>query len=98
MPLQSDPTIQYALGYSVDQNTWWKNPLTSANLTINSPFNTYLYEGLPPTPICNPGKNSILAILEPAETEFLFFRAACDGSGEHIFNTTYEGHLNSACN
>ena len=97
MPLQSDPTIQYALGYSTDQKTWWKNPLTSEDFDINSPFNTYLHFGLPPTPICNPGKSSIMAILEPANTEYLFFRAACDGSGRHLFNKTFEDHRIAAC-
>ena len=97
MPLQSDPTVQYALGYSEDQKTWWKNPLSSADLTINSPYNTYLNKGLPPTPICNPGLNSIKAILEPEVTDYLFFRAACDGSGRHIFNVLYEDHLKAAC-
>jgi len=97
MPLQSDPTIQYALSYSTDQKTWWKNPLTSEDFDINSPFNTYLHLGLPPTPICNPGKSSIMAILEPANTEYLFFRAACDGSGRHIFNKTFEDHRSAAC-
>ena len=97
MPLQSDPTIQYALSYSTDQKTWWKNPLTSEDFDINSPFNTYLHLGLPPTPICNPGKSSIMAILEPANTEYLFFRAACDGSGRHLFNITFEDHRSDAC-
>jgi UPF0755 protein len=97
MPLQSDPTIQYALGYYPDNNTWWKNPLSVADLSIDSPYNTYLHIGLPPTPICNPGRTSIMAILEPADTEYLFFRAACDGSGKHIFNMTYDDHLSAAC-
>jgi UPF0755 protein len=97
MPLQSDPTVQYALGYSEDQKTWWKNPLSSTDLGINSLYNTYLNDGLPPTPICNPGLNSINAILEPAETDYLFFRAACDGSGRHIFNVLYEDHLKAEC-
>jgi len=97
MPLQSDPTVQYALGYSEDQKTWWKNPLSSTDFAINSPHNTYLNNGLPPTPICNPGLNSINAILEPADTDYLFFRAACDGSGRHIFNVLYEDHLKAEC-
>ena len=97
MPLQSDPTVQYGLGYSEDQKTWWKNPLSSADLAINSPYNTYLNNELPPTPICNPGLKSIMAILEPADTDYLFFRAACDGSGGHTFNILYEDHLKAEC-
>lgn len=97
MPLQSDPTVQYAIGYSKDKKTWWKNPLTTSDLEINSPYNTYQNNGLPPTPICNPGLNSIRAVLEPADTNYLFFRAACDGSGRHIFNVHYEDHLKAAC-
>ena len=97
MPLQSDPTVQYSLGYSEDQKTWWKNPLSSADLLINSPYNTYLHTGLPPTPISNPGKISIMAIFEPDDSEYLFFRSACDGSGRHVFTATYEDHLKAKC-
>lgn len=97
MPLQSDPTVQYALGYSAEQGTWWKNPLTSEDLGIDSPYNTYLHQGLPPAPICNPGEASLKAVLEPAQTDFLYFRAACDGSGRHVFSLTYEDHLKAAC-
>jgi len=97
MPLQSDPTVQYAIGYSEEQKSWWKNPLSSPDLTVISPYNTYLNNGLPPTPICNPGLVSIKAVLNPADTEYLFFRAACDGSGRHIFNILYEDHLKAEC-
>ncbi|MCJ7518487.1 MAG: endolytic transglycosylase MltG, partial [Anaerolineaceae bacterium] len=97
MPLQSDPTVQYALGYIEDQKTWWKNPLTGNDLTFESPYNTYIYQGLPPTPICNPGLASILAVLEPSDTDFLYFRAACDGSGKHSFSLSFEDHLKAVC-
>jgi len=97
MPLQSDPTVQYALGYIEDQKTWWKNPLTGNDLTFESPYNTYIYPGLPPTPICNPGLASILAVLEPADTDFLYFRAACDGLGKHSFSLSFEDHLKAVC-
>ena len=97
MPLQSDPTVQYALGYIAEQKTWWKNPLTGNDLTFESPYNTYIYPGLPPTPICNPGLASILAVLEPADTDFLFFRAACDGSGKHSFSLSFDDHLKAVC-
>lgn len=97
MPLQSDPTVQYALGFNNNQKTWWKNPLTREDLKIDSPYNTYLYPGLPPTPICNPNIISISAVLNPANVDYLFFRAACDGSGKHTFSSTYEDHLKAAC-
>jgi UPF0755 protein len=97
MPLQSDPTVQYALGFNSEQKTWWKNPLTSEDFSIESPYNTYLYPGLPPTPICNPKAAAISAVLDPAETEFLFFLALCDGSGKHIFTTTFDDHRNAVC-
>jgi len=97
MPLQSDPTVQYAIGYYEEQKSWWKNPLSSSDLSVNSPFNTYINKGLPPTPICNPSLVSIMAIMEPADTDFLFFRAACDGTGRHIFNILYEDHLKAEC-
>lgn len=97
MRLESDPTVQYALGYESNQQSWWKNPLTFNDLSIDSPYNTYMYAGLPPTPICNPGEESLNAVANPAKTDYLFFRAACDGSGRHAFARTYEEHLNNEC-
>lgn len=97
MPLQSDPTVQYALGYNQASNNWWKNPLSRSDLQVMSPFNTYQNNGLPPSPICNPGLNSLLAVVKAEDTDFLFFRAACDGSGRHVFSRTYEEHLQAAC-
>lgn len=97
MRLESDPTVQYALGYDSIQKTWWKNPLTFNDLRIDSPYNTYMYPGLPPTPICNPGMESLKAVANPANTDYLFFRAACDGTGRHAFARTYEEHLNNEC-
>ncbi len=95
--LAADPTVQYALGYNSDQNSWWTNPLTLENLKYQSPYNTYLNSGLPPGPICNPGPNALLAVAYPAQTNFLYFRAACDGSGSHSFALTFEEHLENAC-
>lgn len=97
MPLQSDPTVQYALGYDSDTATWWKNPLTKADIEIDSPYNTYIYKGLPPTPICNPGLTALMAVINAEEMEHLYFRAACDGSGRHVFSLTYEEHVAAAC-
>ncbi len=81
--LQIDATIVYALG--------GKQDLTEEDMALDSPYNTYLYDGLTPTPISNPGKSSILAALRPAETTYLYY--ALDPSiNEHHFSTTYEEH------
>jgi UPF0755 protein len=97
MYLEADPTVQYSLGFNPDQGSWWTNPLTLEDLEISSPYNTYLYPGLPPGPICNPGLNAIKAVASPAETDYLFFRSACDNSGKHLFAETYQDHLENAC-
>jgi len=97
MPLQSDPTVQYALGYDVVSGTWWKNPLNAEDLLITSPYNTYQNIGLPPAPICNPGLNALLAVVNAEKSEYFYFRSACDGSGGHVFTHTYEEHLSVAC-
>ncbi len=95
--LAADPTVQYAIGYNELQQTWWTNPLSLDNLKINSPYNTYKYTGLPPGPICNPGLPALFAVAYPADTSYLYFRAACDGSGQHLFAETFDEHLGNAC-
>jgi UPF0755 protein len=97
MKLETDPTVQYAIGYNPAKNSWWTNPLSYADLEVDSPFNTYLYSGLPPTPISNPSLAALQAIAFPAQTPYYYFRAACDQSGKHNFSETYEQHLNYAC-
>jgi UPF0755 protein len=97
MRLEADPTVQYALGFQADRGGWWTNPLWLADFGLDSPYNTYLYYGLPPGPICNPGAAALQAVAEPAQTTYLFFRAACDGSGRHNFAETYIQHLANAC-
>lgn len=96
MNLEADPTVQYALGNQLD-GSWWKAPLSLSDLEIDSPFNTYLYPGLPPGPIANPGLDSIRAVAFPAETAYLYFRATCDGTGRHTFSLTFEEHQSKAC-
>ncbi|MBT3393342.1 MAG: endolytic transglycosylase MltG [Elusimicrobiaceae bacterium] len=90
--LQADPTVQYALGYNVRQDKYWKKNVNFRDLTIKSPYNTYRNKGLPPSPICNPGYKSIKAVLQP-EPNFraLYFVADIDGS--HVFSETYHQHL-----
>jgi UPF0755 protein len=84
MPLQANPTLAYVLR----ANTYWLN---EEALKYNSPYNTYLYLGLPPTPICSPSLSSILAVLNSRETNYLFFVANKDG--RHLFSRTYEEHI-----
>jgi UPF0755 protein len=87
MKLDCDPTIIYALKL---QNGFDGN-LRLKDKNLDSPYNTYLYPGLPPGPICNPGKESLLAALYPARVDFLYFVSRNDGS--HIFNHSYSEHL-----
>jgi len=84
MPLQADPTIQYLLPEPLF-------PLPLKFLKLDSPYNTYRKKGLPPTPICSPGKAAIEAVLYPAETDYLYFVAK--GDGTHIFSKTFREHL-----
>jgi len=85
MKLEADPTVAYAMGE-------YKGRLLYEDLKIDSPYNTYLYRGLPPGPICNPGEGSIVAALYPDSTsKFLYFVARGDGS--HIFSMTLREHL-----
>lgn len=97
MKLETDPTVQYALGCQEGSQTWWKSPLSFEDLRVESDFNTYLVYGLPPAPICNPDLGSLQSVAFPAETPYYYFRAACDGSGRHNFAITYEEHLNNGC-
>ncbi len=86
MLLQIDATIQYALGKT-------KPVLTFDDLKIDSPFNTYTNEGLPPTPIANPGLASLQAAANPAEVDYLYYVARADGTGRHYFSRSYEEFL-----
>jgi UPF0755 protein len=95
--LASDPTVQYVLGYNQSQGTWWTNPLSLQDLKVDSPYNTYIYAGLPPGPISNPGLAALKAVAFPAQTPYYYFRAACDGSGRHLFSETFEEHLANEC-
>jgi UPF0755 protein len=97
MKLESDPTVQYAIGYIQGSETWWKNPLSLSDLQVDSGYNTYQNSGLPPAPICNPGLSALNSVAFPASTNYYYFRATCDLSGKHSFSTSFEEHLKNAC-
>ncbi len=84
MALDADPTVQYAIGA-------WRE-LTLDDLKVDSPYNTYRNAGLPPTPISSAGQDALEASADPAKTDFLFFVAKNDGTGEHAFARTIEEH------
>jgi UPF0755 protein len=88
MKLQTDPTVIYGLVYGKGA---LGHPLTKSELAQSTPYNTYIIEGLPPGPICNPGRASIEAAANPARTKELYF--AADGTGGHAFAETYDQHL-----
>jgi UPF0755 protein len=83
MPLQADPTIQYALGHHVDR-------VTFKDLDVVSAYNTYRHPGLPPGPIGSPGASSLEAAVTPANVPYLYFVAAPDG--HHEFRSTFAEH------
>ncbi|MNO69258.1 putative aminodeoxychorismate lyase [compost metagenome] len=87
MKLEIDATVQYLLGKP-------KERLLNSDLrSVDSPYNSYLYEGLPPGPIAAPSLKSIEAALEPESSDYLFYVTKKDGSGEHLFAKTYAEHL-----
>lgn len=90
MKLDIDATIQYAIGYQEAEKRWWKKALTTTDLSLSSPYNTYKVAGLPPTPISNPGLSAISAALNPANTNYLYYIS--DRTGNLHFATTLEGH------
>lgn len=89
MKLQSDPTVIYSFTYG---DTSLERPIRQSDLKNNSPFNTYNIYGLPPTPICNPGIASIKAVLNPENTDYLYFVATNSGNGDHHFSSTIWEH------
>jgi UPF0755 protein len=93
MKLQADPTVQYAIAGqspSVSAGGYWKRSLSDVDLDYSSPYNTYRYEGLPPGPIANPGVPAIAAVLNPTETDYLYFVARPDGT--HAFSRSLKEH------
>ncbi|MBI4097869.1 MAG: endolytic transglycosylase MltG [Candidatus Levybacteria bacterium] len=90
MKLDIDATLQYILGYQADEKRWWKAELTDADKKINSAYNTYIVSGLPPTPISNPGLESLAAAISPANTSYLYY--ITDSSGTNRYAETFEEH------
>ncbi|AYD40258.1 endolytic transglycosylase MltG [Clostridium fermenticellae] len=84
MPLQIDASILYVIGH--------KDKLYNKDLTIKSPYNTYINKGLPPSPICNPGKKSIIAAVHPDKTNYLYY-VLNTSTNEHVFSSTYRDHM-----
>ena len=83
MKLQSDPTVIYAITRGL---VTYRRALRREDLKINSPFNTYMHKGIPPSPIANPGRASIEAVLNPTDTDALYFVASPNGG--HVFANT----------
>lgn len=93
--LQADPTKQYAVGTEAD---WW--PQLNGDLiaqATNSPYDTYIVEGLPPGPIANPGIRSIQGVLQPDNVDFLYMVGKNDGSNTHAFTNSLEEHEQNIC-
>ena len=96
IPLQADPTVQYAIATpeGVERHGWWKEQLTIDDLAVDSPYNTYRIPGLPPGPIAQPGAAAIRAVVGAPETDLLYFVAdpSCDGVS-HLFAETLDEHI-----
>ena len=90
--LQADPTVQFAVASERGGEDGWWPALSLEDKEFDSPYNTYVYPELPPGPIANPGIEAIRAVIQPAETPYLFFVATCDGSDRHAFAETLEEH------
>lgn len=88
MALAADPTVAYAAELKGD----YRGAIYQSDLQSDSPYNTYRFAGLPPGPIANPGEASLKAAMQPAQTDYLFFVAAGDGSGRHRFSATFKEH------
>jgi UPF0755 protein len=87
MPLQIDASVHYALGKQGEE-------LSLADLEVNSPYNTYENEGLPPGPICSPSRQSLEAAIDPADTDYLYYVLKANGE-EHAFTASYREFLDA---
>lgn len=91
IPLQADATVQYALGYQKDEKAWWKKTLTLDDLKFDSPYNTYLFTGLPPAPISNPGLASLEAVAD-ADSDTLYLFYVSDKKGRMHYGRNLDEH------
>lgn len=97
MGLNVDAAIQYALGYQKDEKSWWKRHLNKDDLKIDSPYNTYIHQGLPPTPICNPGLSSLTAVANAdSSTPYLYYYH--DLKGNSYYAKSLEEHNANVAN
>lgn len=90
MLLQADPTVKFAM------RDFGLKRILHAHLETNSPYNTYMYKGLPPGPICTPSIESIEAVLHAPKTDYIYFVASSNFDGSHVFSTSYQEHLKLA--
>jgi UPF0755 protein len=97
MALDADPTVQYGMASARAKAPWWPQLVQEDYRAVQSPYNTYLNPGLPPGPIASPGLASLQAVIDPAQTDFYFFRASCSRDGTHMFSKTLEEHAAKAC-
>jgi UPF0755 protein len=97
MALDADPTIQYGLGNTRDPETWWPQITQEDYQGVQSPYNTYLSVGLPPSPIANPALASIEAAIYPEQHPYYFFRTSCNNDGTHVFAKTLDEQIANAC-
>lgn len=97
MGLNADATIQYALGYQSQEKSWWKRHLSLDDLEVDSPFNTYIHAGLPPSPISNPGLSSLQAVANAdPSTPYLYYYH--DSKGNSYYAKTLEEHNQNVVN
>ena len=89
MKLQADPTVAFCFDYTLDR-------ILKKHLTVDSPYNTYKYKGLPPAPINVPGKGCIDGVLDPDKHGYIYFCASPEFDGTHRFAVTYNEHLRNA--
>lgn len=97
MGLNADATLQYALGYQNNEKSWWKRNLTKEDKKVDSPYNSYIHRGLPPTPICNPGLASLSALgnADPS-TPYLYYYH--DSKGVSYYAKTLDEHNENVAN
>ena len=89
MPLMTDPSVIYGL----ELDGRWRGAIHQSDLKLDTPYNTYLHTGLPPSPVANPGMKSLMAAMAPAHTDYLYFVAAgANPQGRSLFSSTIEEH------